>query len=433
MRNGTMSPIMDARAHFAALAASVLAASLLLCLPAKAADLGGDCCADLEQRVAELESTAARKTGKVSVTISGYVTKQVFAWDDGVEQNMYVTDIGPTQATNFRINGQATIAPGWTAGYMIRLQDLEDNTTRLNQFNDNDNQGLNVQMSNWYLASTDYGKLTIGKQAMASKSVAMYTDLSGTQLIANYVLFDGPGFFLRQDKELLRLRWGDIAYCYSQARPWGGDCDGIVMEGVRYDSPTFAGASWSASYGEDDDWEIAGRYNGEAAGFKLALGLGYSVNTDENTQLPSVSLRKDSGFFQVGGYAEHLATGLFLNGDYGSENNHGSSIFSGITEPNGHQWYVKAGIRHKWTGLGATILYGEAMEYVDEIGPAALNAGVTSSDFTRWGLGVAQEIDKAAMTLWLKYRQHDGEITGGPFNGGLDDFQYVSAGGLIYF
>ena len=94
---------------------------------------------------------------------------------------------------------------------------------------------------------------------------------------------------------------------------------------------------------------------------------------------------------------------------------------------------MKAGIRHKWTGLGATILYGEAMEYVDEIGPAALNAGVTSSDFTRWGLGVAQEIDKAAMTLWLKYRQHDGEITGGPFSGGLDDFQYVSAGGLIYF
>jgi hypothetical protein len=193
-------------------------------------------------------------------------------WDDGVEQNTYVTDIGPTQATNFRINGQATIAPGWTAGFMIRVQDLEDNTIRLNQFNDNDNQGLNVQMSNWYLASTDYGKLTIGKQAMASKSVAMYTDLSGTQLIANYVPFDGPGFFLRQDKELLRLRWGDIAYCYSQARPWGGDCDGIVMEGVRYDSPTFAGASWSASFGEDDDWEVAGRYNGEAAGFKIALG-----------------------------------------------------------------------------------------------------------------------------------------------------------------
>ena len=78
-------------------------------------------------------------------------------------------------------------------------------------------------------------------------------------------------------------------------------------------------------------------------------------------------------------------------------------------------------------------LYGEYTQYIDQIGPAALNAGVTSSEFTRWGLGIAQEIDKAAMTLWLKYRQHDGELTGGPFDGGLDAFSYVSTGGIIYF
>ena len=29
--------------------------------------------------------------------------------------------------------------------------------------------------------------------------------------------------------------------------------------------------------------------------------------------------------------------------------------------------------------------------------------------------------------------QHDGEITGGAFDGGLDDFRYVSSGALIYF
>ena len=42
--------------------------------PARAADLGGDCCADLEERVAELEATTVRKGNKkVSVTISGWV------------------------------------------------------------------------------------------------------------------------------------------------------------------------------------------------------------------------------------------------------------------------------------------------------------------------------------------------------------------------
>jgi hypothetical protein len=117
---------------------------------AQAADLGGDCCADLEQRIVELEAATVRKTGRVSITLSGYVAKQIMSWDDGVETNTYVDDIGPTQATNFRILGQATIVPGWTAGYLIRIQDLSDNTMGLNQFNDNDRQGLNVQMSNWF-------------------------------------------------------------------------------------------------------------------------------------------------------------------------------------------------------------------------------------------------------------------------------------------
>ena len=51
---------------------------------AKAADLGGDCCADLEERVAELEATTARKGNrKVSLTITGQVTTGVMYWNDG--------------------------------------------------------------------------------------------------------------------------------------------------------------------------------------------------------------------------------------------------------------------------------------------------------------------------------------------------------------
>ena len=52
--------------------------------PAMAADLGGDCCADLEERVAELEATTVRKGNKkVSVTLSGWVVKSFNWWDDG--------------------------------------------------------------------------------------------------------------------------------------------------------------------------------------------------------------------------------------------------------------------------------------------------------------------------------------------------------------
>ena len=58
--------------------------------PAQAADLGGDCCADLEERVAELEATTVRKGNKkVSVTLSGWVIKSMNWWDDGDEDNFY--------------------------------------------------------------------------------------------------------------------------------------------------------------------------------------------------------------------------------------------------------------------------------------------------------------------------------------------------------
>ena len=61
-----------------ALAAAGLLAGGLSVSSASAADLGGNCCADLEERIAELEATTARKGNrKVSLTISGWVAEQV--------------------------------------------------------------------------------------------------------------------------------------------------------------------------------------------------------------------------------------------------------------------------------------------------------------------------------------------------------------------
>ena len=61
--------------------------------PVKAADLGGDCCADLEERVAELEATTVRKGNKkVSVQMYGKVNYATEFWDDGHEKNMYTVN-----------------------------------------------------------------------------------------------------------------------------------------------------------------------------------------------------------------------------------------------------------------------------------------------------------------------------------------------------
>ncbi len=69
MTNKLSSPFM---------AASIGALLFLAPAPVDAADFDGDCCADLEERVAELEATTVRKGNrKVSPTVSGHVRTAV--------------------------------------------------------------------------------------------------------------------------------------------------------------------------------------------------------------------------------------------------------------------------------------------------------------------------------------------------------------------
>ena len=73
--------------------------------PATAADLGGDCCADLEERVAELEATTVRKRRRqLSMTISGRVHSAVMYWNDGGSSEEGIVDsdieVGPPLASS---------------------------------------------------------------------------------------------------------------------------------------------------------------------------------------------------------------------------------------------------------------------------------------------------------------------------------------------
>lgn len=424
--------------------AAVTSVATLSVAHAEAADLGVNCCADLEERIAELEATAAREGNRrVSLTVSGYVAQEISWWDDGGESNVYLHGLGPTQTSHFKLAGQAQIVPGWTAGYMLRIQNLDDNPfgrdaagNAINQNSDNFSQGLNTQMSYWYIQSQDLGKISVGKQAHAAKSAAMFTDQSGTQAIDNYTFLAGfPQFNLRNRTTgaLTNVTWGNLAFCYSQALPLGGDCNGIVMNGVRYDSLVLAGFSVSASWGEDDVSEVAARYGAELSGFKVALGVGYSEFTDEGTTGPSVLPRKESSNFQAGGYVQHLASGLFLQGAYGRENNNDVVLNNGRSALDSEHFYVKAGIRQKWTSLGATVVYGDYAEYLDQLGPAALAAGATSSTLHRFGGGIAQEIEAGGMTVYLKYQRLSAEVDGAAPLVNLENIDLVSAGALINF
>src|SRR5262249_17535177 len=85
---------------------------------AQAGDLGGDCCADLEERVAELEATTARKGNrKVKLEVSGHINEAVMFWDDGRESNAYVVT-NDNSRSRFRFKGEAKIEDDWKAGFL---------------------------------------------------------------------------------------------------------------------------------------------------------------------------------------------------------------------------------------------------------------------------------------------------------------------------
>src|SRR5215831_18123973 len=192
--------------------------------PVKAADLGGDCCADLEERVAELEATTVRKGNKkVSVTISGWVVKLGTWWDDGHETNFYVGDKDTTLSSHIQISGSATIAPGWSAGYTLWLETPGNSASAgfvENQFNDNAQLvgpgGINTLDSFMWIKSDRWGTTNWGRLVQATNNLALLPDLSGTIIEANGVMFDGAGFFVRpkgtkNSNDLIQdFTWGQV-------------------------------------------------------------------------------------------------------------------------------------------------------------------------------------------------------------------------------
>ncbi|MDH4981447.1 porin [Hyphomicrobium sp. D-2] len=431
---------------------------------ASAADLGGNCCADLEERIAELEATTARKGNrKVSLTVSGWVGQQVMWWDDGVESNAYVTGLGSTLNSHFKFTGQAQISPGWSAGYVIHVEANDSDSLTIDQISQHNPSALGangayaVQLlqSYWFIKSDRLGKVGVGLQSSASDNAAILVDGSGSLVPANWVMFDYNNFIIRDKAtgNFSALRWGGTAGSCFDGGGTGGDCFGAPRDSVRYDSPTFGGFSVSASWGEDDFWDVSGRYSGEFNGFKLAAAVAYS-QFSQDFFAQNLNDNRWVDYFQLGAYVEHVPTGLWLYGAYGHVDPNGVTldtldvngaiVAGGNARSAGDTYYIKGGLRERWTPLGHTVLYGEYEKFSRANPDALVNLGLQASSHL-WGLGVVQEIDAAAMSLWISYRHVSADVSGvGCTNGaaagaglsagcGTDDFQYVKAGALINF
>ena len=534
--------------------------------PARAADLGGDCCADLEERVAELEATTVRKGNKkVSVTLSGWVIKSFNWWDDGDISSAYVGDKGYDLGSRFAITGSATIAPGWSAGYNLTVNvwgtKFATGGTSLglpvtgasNQFGEGGfglNNGssfgsINTLYSFIYLKSDRWGTLNWGHLSPASDNKVVLADISGTVIESNSVFFEGASFILRPKGTKVGgfggldsgLRWEDFLRCQGLGAGLGTDCFGAAQPAVRYDSPTWGGFSFQTSWGKQEAinpiafgipspdsnfWDAALMYTADWNSIKLSAA--YTFTWMESAALSGFfepgfcdfdrpgrcfndfnSLENDK-LHQIGGSILHKPSGLGIFGQYTHESTGGehdffdrSNIsdefaderFLRISNPDTNTWYVKPFWRKVWGSmngvglgsLGATTLFGEYGQYNDQFAAGqgglcerfddsfgtsidhfcntvsfdnnsvtfAEDVFVTGSEVQRWGLGVVQEIDSAAMHVYARWQHQDidldlvgitrtEDLTTGDFSfdkhhvgQSFDSWDLFQVGGIIFF
>jgi hypothetical protein len=422
-------------AKYALSLAAVLAAAGMA-LPAAAADLGGNCCADLEERVAELEATTARKGNrKVSLTISGQVTTGVLAWDDGDKSDVYVVDNTNAGSTFFVFAGNAKINPTLTAGFDLAVGITTG--ARSHQVSQIDDDGgaaadsnLALLRANWYLDHKELGRLTVGRINTASAGV-VGLDLGGISVIANAnVGYWNAGFFLEGGAG---PTWGDLL--------GGGTVFGAGLSranAVSYTSPTFGGFSVAAAWGEDDLWDVALRYAGEHSGFRVAAAIAYADNVGGLGDFEDNAGADGREVSQVKGSASvlHVPTGLFAQGTYLTQDNDERGSDDTVL------WQIQGGIAKNWTGLGNTVFYGEYANVSDAFGQVfdgVTVARFNNSDTDIWGLGVVQHIDAAAMELFLSYRHFEGSAAIVPATGARDasevdaEFDAVFGGARIRF
>lgn len=386
-----------------AIAAGLLALALFF-IPkdAHAADLGGNCCADLEERIAELEATTARKGNrKVSLEVYGQINAALLHVETEGFEDTAVVQNGADESF-FGVRGSAKINSDMSAGYVLEI-DLRQ--LGLLDSGVGNTPETEVRQSYFYLQSEALGRVSLGRAGQATQDF----DRISTATMS----------MLAKPNSLQPL---SDAYLTGLDLPY----DGTYRNVVRYDSPSLAGFRLSASWGDasstapdgnGDAYDIALRYAGEFSGFKVAAGAGWRHDEDLVVNILGITTiaipTGDVETILASGSVMHAQSGIFLSGYYADQD--WKDALGGFTLKS---WHLQGGIEQKmFTSLGDTTIFGEYGE--TDLGGAA--------DLPVYGLGLVQSIDAAALDLYLHWRQYDADDVLG------DSVDVVTTGARIKF
>src|SRR5262245_35049835 len=365
------------------------------------------CCEDLEERIAELETTTVRDGARnLSFRLYGQVNRALLLWKDGFDSSDHVVD-NNTSSSRFGFVGHATIKPGMTAGYRLEIETPFPSSDEI--FNAADghtgvlagSNQLRVRQNYWTLAAKDFGSFSVGYQSTATDDVTIIN--LGSQMNDAAVHYNNA-FRIRLDLAkpaiITDLTWGQIAH----------NVDSLRGNFVRYDTPIVNGFLLSAALNADV-WDVALRYQKDAGGFRFAGGVGYMQDAERD-------------FEDVRGSASliHDQTGLYASVAGGVR--HAKHALAGPDDP-AHFTYVQLGISKQWLSWGKTTLYADRGLYKDfnvneplsinpDTGLPVVWGTLTETEVRRWGFGIEQGFDAAATVVYAQAHFYDPKIVGFP-------------------
>lgn len=405
---------------FAASAAVMLLGAGGVLAADKAADVGGNCCADLEERIAELEATTARKGNRtMHLTISGQVSESLlYISSGGQHQAEIVSNANREAQTLVRFNGWAVVSPGWKMGFTadIGLGGFENGIV-FPQNNGMDTNGIYVRQELVYVQSDAFGRLSVGKQELATYGITGYT--GGNTGVAHTKMSLAP-LVGPPAGSALDIWDGGITNSAKYSTPhWFGTMDKDGVKGGIWIEADWANANdFTTGKSNGDLWDVAIKAMHNFGNFQVGGGVGY-----RNGMTVDLSGTNLSGFGFSGlnvqdikvlagsGYVKEMTTGLFINASYGDTDL--TTFIPGSNHLKG--WEVQVGDDLHLSHIGATTIFGGYADY-DLSGIGLGNANKSYS------VGVVQSIDPAAADLFITWQRFD-------FTSGLNAQADVVMGG----
>jgi hypothetical protein len=370
---------------------------------ARAADLGGDCCADLEERVAELEATAVKKGNKkVSLTITGRVSGTVMAWSDGGNatdpakafdhnSDVYFGDVSGS-GPRILFKGDAKVSSDLVAGYSIKLNNKFGEVDKNSQNTHQDGPTIKAAEAYVFLTSKALGTLQLGNTLGAAYDA--YT------LNVNPAIMGGESagrtkgdFFLRTTAGVATTKYSALLNSFEPA----------AENRLQYISPVMG--DWlkvEADVGGDDMYGVAAILDGkikEIITVKAGIGYQSASRLDGAVTVPAsphkqVNSKDTSNRLVATVGVSEINSGLFLQGNYAVAYAQGQNGV-GTHQQDITFWKVDAGWSKNVTALGNTTLWASYLENKNVLQDGS-KANVTQ-------VGIDQSLEDAGSNVYLTY------------------------------